>query len=100
MTSYTSGPWKVVGSYISAPSWEGFCKVYRLESDADVAESDANARLIAHAPELVEALEAIERDMTICDNENDCVGEVFQVWLTRKQLEQARDLLAAIRGDA
>jgi crotonobetainyl-CoA:carnitine CoA-transferase CaiB-like acyl-CoA transferase len=98
MTSYTSGPWKVVGSYISAPSWEGFCKVYRLESDADVAESDANARLIAHAPELVEALEAAMGWMDALK-----VGGIVPVGrraLVELKIQEIGDLLAAIRGDA
>jgi crotonobetainyl-CoA:carnitine CoA-transferase CaiB-like acyl-CoA transferase len=98
MTSYTSGPWKVVGSYISAPSWEGFCKVYRLESDADVAESDANARLIAHAPELVEALEAALGWMDALK-----VGGIVPVGrraLVELKMKEIGAVLAAIRGDA
>ena len=48
--SYTPGPWEYKGRIISN-------KDYNVAYTHDLFEKDANARLIAAAPELVEALE-------------------------------------------
>jgi hypothetical protein len=50
---HTPGPWTVDGSYIHGPNGKRFLAV------AGDGEGQANARLIAAAPELLEALSAL-----------------------------------------
>jgi hypothetical protein len=62
MSAHTPGPWKVQegGKYVEAVTCT-VARIYHLPDlmdDAD-AESQANARLIAAAPALLEALERI-----------------------------------------
>jgi hypothetical protein len=84
MTDFTPGPWFADGGYIVSEDWI-VATVYQHRPD-EAAIVEANARLIAHAPELVEALEA---------------------FLTARKMSETLDaqangrrLLAAIRGDA
>jgi hypothetical protein len=59
MIKHTPGPWAINGADIVAcPSvkWHVIAKVEHLGYDAAEAERSANARLIAAAPRLVEAL--------------------------------------------
>ena len=73
---HTLGPWTAEPNYED----EGFFNVWRDEggSGFTVAEGigvEANARLIAAAPDLLEALQAIERGLTNGQKER---GETFQ----------------------
>jgi len=69
--SFTSGPWKIkpafVHGYHNSDSIVGFDgKVVATTGQAwrrHRKERDANARLIAAAPELLHALELVEREM-------------------------------------
>ena len=60
MSKYTKGPWAV---YVNAPSDIVIRKMskdgYELCSIASVSSGHANARLIATAPELLEALKVL-----------------------------------------
>lgn len=56
---YTPGPWQVTASIV-----DGNFTVYELENTQGAeseAEAEANARLIAAAPELLEALKEIHK---------------------------------------
>jgi hypothetical protein len=57
-------------------------------------ERDANARLIAAAPELVEALRGLVSIQDIMDDEGVCDGDYVE-----PRIEAARALLARINGD-
>lgn len=56
-TSHTPGPWSVVPGtncfHVKAPDW------YVAKTGNDTPEAQANARLIAAAPELLEMLQAV-----------------------------------------
>jgi hypothetical protein len=54
---HTPGPWGVEGSYVHGPDGKRFLAV------ASDGEGQANARLIAAAPALLEALEACLPDL-------------------------------------
>ena len=98
MTDFTPGPWEVSGRddrlWIAAPHPElGSKPVAMISPMPD--EYVANARLIAHAPELVEALEAAHGVMQrLYDAAATDDHELHATML------EARSVLAAIRGDA
>ena len=58
MSSHTPGPWAVanVGWVASLATDQTICGMYAVKSGFDHTETDANARLIAAAPDLLEAL--------------------------------------------
>lgn len=65
---HTPGPWEIKdGRYIDSPSgWIADVlsyPAYRAATDNDSEEQKANARLIAAAPDLLEALKACELAM-------------------------------------
>lgn len=59
--SYTPGPWRQNGLFIEGGSRpdQRICYAYGAYTDCADAEAKANARLIAAAPELLEALREI-----------------------------------------
>ena len=61
MTKHTQGPWLVEGRAVYALNDDGYNRFSALVQDAHTPgdELEANARLIAAAPELLEALECL-----------------------------------------
>ena len=57
MTKHTPGPWRYVDGYFDCDVWAGNKMVLSYERHP-TDEDRANARLMAAAPELLEALEA------------------------------------------
>jgi hypothetical protein len=60
-TNHTPGPWEWQHDYESSPNW---CSIMtkignKLTYIADVYRGEADARLIAAAPDMLEALEAL-----------------------------------------
>ena len=84
--SYTPGPWKVDRPYIRGAGRA----IASLESGRNEGEDAANARLIAAAPELFEALRDIYAALVI--------EEISAETRTRARL-RARDALALVRVD-
>ena len=64
MSGHTPGPWLVEGRTVYALNDDGYNRFSALVQDAHTPgdELEANARLIAAAPELLEALEDIAND--------------------------------------
>lgn len=93
---HTPGPW-VVG--VTVDRTHGDWPVFRLrgleDPNPDGAEVQANANLIAAAPDLLAALEAMDRYFFIEDHTEDGDPEAY-----RALYEQARAALAKARGDA
>lgn len=56
-TKYTPGPWAWTGSFFKGS--DGKVIVTRSWNDTEAEEAEANAKLIAAAPELIEALEKL-----------------------------------------
>lgn len=97
MSKYTPGPWTVISGAIYHS-----IKLIRLASmdrsgpnKAGPIECDANARLIAAAPELLETLEAIIQGgiWQADDNAPLCIS------ITRAEIRQARDVIAKAKGE-
>ena len=55
MTSFTPGPWEVCGNFVRNPMPEGII----IAEAARIPDYQANARLIASAPELLQALQEL-----------------------------------------
>ncbi len=98
MTKHTPGPWSLRGSTIRGPHLkdpEGRTRIVAKaiwDKGTYIDETEANARLIAAAPELVEALEDLvclaERAMRESDGE----------WMVDEELRDARAAIAKVRG--
>lgn len=85
MSKFTKGPWHTNGAFIGGPlSSEGDDIVSSLRYRGD-EETNANAHLIAAAPEMYEALNNII---------NDCSGFMDEY------LEPAIEALAKARGES
>ena len=80
---HTPGPWTIDPSQpecwarIRADGDEPIADVFGLDRDDDADEADANARLIAAAPETLKALEAKEIVLRRRNNENDRLREAL-----------------------
>ena len=82
--SHTPGPWKVDRPYIRGAGRA----IATLESGRDEVEDAANARLIAAAPELLEALEAAY--LVLTPQKSRFEKYVDAVTLARAALAKAR----------
>jgi len=97
MTKHTQGPWLVEGRTVYALNDDGYNRFSALVQDAHTPgdELEANARLIAAAPELLAALEdatlQIKSNLTLlkCDDE-----------FIARQTAKARAAIAKARGEA
>ena len=58
-TKWTPGPWRVDGQWLMDADGATLGEILDPRAGPCAAESDANARLIAAAPELYEALKAV-----------------------------------------
>lgn len=100
MTEYTPGPWEYSGAYIyasgenaanicaiSAPRASTFVEYTRLAvGSKDIDEAYANARLIAAAPDLLEALQ----ELWVCAETFDAFHDPSHDWFPLKyQIEAA-----------
>lgn len=100
MNKHTPGPWTAVSdplhfnslTTIIAGNVSGGIPQVRIDvgGKSDIAELEANARLIAAAPNLLEALEALVRGMFDGPDESDAVMLVTN----------ARAAIAKARGEA
>lgn len=59
MSKHTPGPWQVLGRSIMDAQKDPICDMNLPVNRADAKVQAANARLIASAPELLEALELL-----------------------------------------
>ena len=109
MSKHTPGPWEArrvnyqewdidrLGSVplLGFAGWEGMATVYgcddQPEEGALVAE--ANARLIAAAPDLLESLKSCEKQLTALSFKSAHVGDVL------KALREARAAIAKATGE-
>lgn len=107
-SSHTPGPWEIVDSYCDPnTSWTlrqfngGKLGLYIGSVDKSIPSSSANARLIAAAPELLEALEAM-LDIAVPDRANIRPHEDCGCYSCRAYnvIEQARAAIARAKGGA
>lgn len=77
---YTPGPWayqndiEMIVSRHPEWNWSSICK---LATGEDSRQEESNARLIAAAPELLEALQGIVENEHGCTCESECDGECW-----------------------
>ena len=99
MQGHTPGPWRVKKSY-TIEGYREFCIMRRSETlatshnlgeDRDI-EFEANAHLIAAAPDLLEALEVV----AAMDNKD--WGNVEWIMSMEAVVEQAKTAIAKARG--
>ena len=99
-TKWTSGPWKAETiKQLGVKKWHqvvttgkvGICVV----SDVDRQPAEANARLIAAAPDLLEALQGIMEiipDDCECDNTHENNNTICRFCWARKAIEKAKGI--------
>ena len=78
MSGHTPGPWTKLGAYMYGR--DGQWPITEVQyGKRDPVEDDANANLIAAAPDLLEALEAVQAflDCTICGSDWPCVDHAM-----------------------
>ena len=93
MMEHTQGPWEVIGGTVIVSKEDRYYIAHTPEVAEDrFWETRANARLIAAAPELLEALESLIR-------EHDCEASAFEDSLCECKLcTPARAAIAKARG--
>lgn len=93
-TKHTAGPWSVRNRLNQTPQvWNGTTGICRLDDRHDwLGETEANARLIALTPEL---LDSFEWAMTHVENVFALAGRHDR---ERPALEKARAILAKAEG--
>lgn len=69
--AHTPGPWELAHSHerkghLVTEVYKGRENLASIHAYENADEAEANARLIAAAPELLEALEALLRDIRVC----------------------------------
>lgn len=79
MSGHTAGPWEFDGEYVWADSVKGYVADPNMEDVPNAEEREANGRLIAAAPEMLETLEAI-RNAEWRDWEELASPEEFVRW--------------------
>ncbi len=98
---HTKGPWRelapgVIAAVHRDPGWGAIAKVAQADTEP---EAQANARLIASAPTLLEALGWAIREL---ENAANSRQEKLADWVNRldfSELERARDAIEAARGN-
>ena len=63
-TQHTPGPWRVTTAKVMAENGRAICLIENRKLHEGFQESSANARIIAAAPDL---LDALQRFVTACD---------------------------------
>lgn len=90
MSNYTPGPWIMHSGMVwDAKGEVGIARMDRDEPNTEPCERDNNARLIAAAPELLEALKNL---LPICDND----GPLLRVY--QKEAIAAEKAIAKAEG--
>lgn len=100
MNKHTPGPWDY---------WSGYNPFDKLEAQVTaeggdiviasynslIEQGEANARLMAAAPELLEALERLKIEVILSDVDMDYIESHFRPWLNKAELA-----IAKARGDS
>lgn len=86
---HTPGPWSVHSKMRDCVTFEGRHGTENLflqNLDGYFAcQSEADARLIAAAPELLEALKCLKRETILSDVDMDYIKSHFQPWLDKAE---------------
>jgi len=91
--SHTPGPWKAMKTehgWHVGPQPDGVCSIWDNTDSATHATQEANARLLAAAPDLLEACEAIADAMSDAQP-----GGLARI---RRALKQVADTIAKAKG--
>ena len=118
MSKHTPGPWKIVWGDVGDDEFlmaareivapDGFCPVsieggifpYEPSRSFDSAEIEANASLIAAAPEMLEALEMVQEVIDLGNASGDS-AEAFAAWAKahEKMVQVVRCASKKARGE-
>lgn len=86
---HTLGPWTTGGYNIKANNGNLLvAKLYRLQQPED-PESDANARLIAAAPDLLASLKEVAYELSTIRNRRLTIGETAALDMARAAIAKA-----------
>lgn len=85
-SKFTPGPWHVGDGnetiVYDANRW-AIASATTFHRKHEDGSSEANAKLIAAAPELLEALEALKREIILSDVNMDYIDSHFKPWLDK-----------------
>ena len=104
MTEYTPGPWRngdpqmhiQAGNILAGNRLIANCLGFATNAiDTTVEENQANARLIAAAPDLYEAAKAVTDMLAEYHAERRCDGDNCVMWVA---IQNARAAIAAAEG--
>lgn len=102
---FTPGPWLLSGRTVYALNDEGFNRFSSLVQDAHTPgdELEANARLMAAAPELLKALEEAVKDLVAAQFNARSAARTDKAWAgvseaIQPSVDKARAALAKARG--
>ena len=102
MSKFTAGPWIIDDFDISSKADPAnlIASLYAVEKDDRGGyylgeEFKANARLIAAAPDLLEALQDLKREIILSDVDMDYIDSHFNPWL-----DKARAAITKAGGEA
>jgi len=116
MATHTAGPWigtgpshgdplpRYIDQIIADREEEGECKtICYMETESDDEEIDANARLIAAAPELYDALRELLTDMVIAQGNMRKAAKRDPAWegcaeIIQPRVDAARAAIAKAEG--
>lgn len=103
MSKHTPGPWFLTGRmtrYVEARIPSGLIQEVAAcgptEADGGYGETQiANAKLIAAAPDLLEALEDLKREIILSDVDMEYIESHFRPWLNKAEsaVAKARDYI-------
>ena len=96
MSNHTPGPWLIVSTYVRTAinTAQGIhVAMVNWWKGISVKEHEANARLIAAAPDMLEALEWLSNEFDCRDDEYGVVG------FTRDEFRKAEAAIRKARGE-
>lgn len=98
--THTPGPWAItldaMDTFVSSADGKTICEIAHSRDFSNPAkECVANARLIAAAPDLLDALDAL----TITILQNCCEDDYANMHGLKKYVERARAAIAKARGE-
>lgn len=98
-TKHTPGPWVAHCTYISGSTDDVSIATCSYRGKVDLAEAEANARLIAAAPEMLEALVSLTRWVAKGIENGAYANTVGGNHLAVKEYDAAVELIKKAKGE-
>jgi hypothetical protein len=92
---FTPGPWRAEGpddfrDFNILHDGDSLAVAAAVSNMRSLDEIEANARLIAAAPDLIEALEDLKRELVLSDVDLDYIESHFRPWLNKAESAAAK----------